>query len=182
LSEDDKQDDQPIILAYTSTGRDLIPRWRVILWLIILIALLAIAAWWMILSPRHGSGSLPPRAACASNLKIIGCGLIIHANANAGRFPDTLDVLMKQGDFDPKHFRCPCSKLLKPHYVYFPDVDPNSNPPVPVAACKLANHDGHGANVLFTDGHAEWVTPARYKKLLAPYLKSETQEVGESAE
>lgn len=118
---------------------------------------------------------LSRKTVCASNLRNIANGLVIYAYEHEGKYPDTLDLLITEGDFAPKSLRCPCSTMSGPHYVYIPDADWSSEPPVPVTFDRLANHNGQGANVLFTDGHVEFVTLARYKKLLAPYVNLEDE-------
>ena len=47
-------------------------------------------------------------AACASNLRRIGDGILIYAKANQGRFPDHFGSLLAHG-VDPADFVCPCS-------------------------------------------------------------------------
>jgi prepilin-type processing-associated H-X9-DG protein len=174
VMEERKQSDTeaPIILSYASRDTRWQRGWKVALAVAVCSAL-AVLAWFILAPSSPVSRGLPLRSVCASNLKNIANGLIIYAHEHEGEYPDTLGLLITEGDFAPKSLQCPSLELAEPHYIYLPDADWDSEPPAPVAFDRLANHDGHGANVLFTDAHVEWVTPDRYKKLLAPYVDLE---------
>jgi prepilin-type processing-associated H-X9-DG protein len=129
------------------------------------------------------------RMKCASNLRQIGHGIHLYANANAGQFPSALAPLVTHEDLPADVFVCPASSDLPAtgpttqavvatfrsnpshcSYVYvgagmsFRSVSPRH-----VIACEhAANHAGDGMNVLYGDGHTEWLDKKR-----AVYLLSE---------
>ncbi|HEY7086674.1 MAG TPA: H-X9-DG-CTERM domain-containing protein [Tepidisphaeraceae bacterium] len=126
---------------------------------------------------------------CASNLRQIAQQLYVYGNAN-GAFPDALQTMIR----DPGNrlrafiFVCPTSpqtaspatsaaKLAKDFdddpaaylsYVYLGAALPFPPPAKAVLAYEpLANHRGMGMNVLFADGHVEYLAKPQADKLIA---------------
>lgn len=127
------------------------------------------------------------RDQCAFNLHQIAVACLEYASHDPqGRFPGRFeDVLLKE-DISAAAFCCPDTDDTPPvgpttqavvgqlsagghlSYIYVGSSATNRDPPnVVVAYEPLKNHHGDGMNVLFTDGHIEWLTAAQGKKLLA---------------
>ena len=117
------------------------------------------------------------RIKCASNLKQIGNALKMFADEHGGKYPDQLSELIATEDLTPSVFICPsgtaeastatsptqlASELLEPQhssYIYIKQNAGNVDRAVVVEFIK--NHDQDGMNVLFGDGHAEFM---QYRK------------------
>lgn len=116
------------------------------------------------------------RIKCASNLRQVGQAIQIYANENKGQFPDTIDQLMLTGDLGPEALVCPTSNDTiapgtTPHehvaslatpghlsYVYVgKGLTYRAGADVVVAYEPPANHRNDGMNVLYADGHVDWV-------------------------
>jgi len=125
------------------------------------------------------------RVKCASNLKQIGLALLLYSQDNGGRLPDSMFELLEHVDITPELFCCPSAledkapgattqewiehlrKGRHNSYVYhgrgltLPQPDD-----VPIACEPLGNHDGDGMNILFGDGHVEFLIPSAAEQAL----------------
>jgi prepilin-type processing-associated H-X9-DG protein len=125
------------------------------------------------------------RIKCASNERQIGAAILLYAQEHGGRFPDRLEEVLLAGEVPAEGFVCPSSNdekapgatvqeaavnLSKPHhlsYVYVGRALTTAAPPqTPVLYEYLDNHDNDGVNVLFADGHVEFVQRAALEKVL----------------
>jgi prepilin-type processing-associated H-X9-DG protein len=125
------------------------------------------------------------RVQCASNMKQIGLGAIMYANNNGGRFPPDLATIFEDQDVLPRVFVCPqtatpppagpttqavAAQLKKPgisDYIYVGEVLTTSSPDDCVVLYEpLSDNGGDGMNVLFADGHVEWVDVAGFQSIL----------------
>jgi prepilin-type processing-associated H-X9-DG protein len=132
--------------------------------------------------PREGA----QRIKCASNLRQIGQGIQSYANLHNHQFPKDFGTLLATGDLTAEVFICPDSNdtpaagattqavmtdFAKPgrcSYLYFgAGMHDTDNPQTVVAAEPLANHKSVGANVLFLDGHVEFIVVPAAQKLIA---------------
>lgn len=128
-------------------------------------------------TPRRGY----PAAAqikCASNLRQIGQAILLYAADKGGAFPDGLAIVLDTQLIGSDVFVCPESKERKAtgastsqivadfgmlgrcSYVY---LDSGlslgaASPEAIIAFEDPANHSFRGANVLFADGHVDWLT------------------------
>ena len=125
---------------------------------------------------------------CTSNLQQIGVALAKYANEHEGHLPpedgaNGLDHLLREGFLDRTNdstvFLCPWDEVrhaARPgepltedtvSCVYKGSRWEAGNPAnaVPVCWDKIENHHGIGVNVLFNDGHVEWVPLKRWKKI-----------------
>ena len=128
------------------------------------------------------------RVKCASNLRQIGQAVLLYAHANSGHYPDSLARVLLSEDVSSEMFICPSSnserapgttpqeqaRHLHPgrghcDYVYFGRGLRDPVPATyPVACEPLINHNAHGMNILFGDGHVEWFDPATAARILHP--------------
>lgn len=124
------------------------------------------------------------RVKCGSHLRQIGQAMLMYANDNGGRYPDSFEHILLTQDITGEVFCCPstgvdrapgetpeqqAANLHKGHcsYVYHARGLKSDTPATRPIACELLyNHDGAGMNILFGDGHVEFVTAAEAKRLL----------------
>jgi prepilin-type processing-associated H-X9-DG protein len=114
------------------------------------------------------------KAVCKSNLKNIGLGMMMYAQDNDNQFPAKLSQLYPEYLTDLDLFMCPSSgKTItsadqidtKTPYVLVPGVPLGSGGAVVLAYERRGMHEG-GTNVLFADGHVEWVSGNRLDQLI----------------
>ena len=106
------------------------------------------------------------RTVCAANLRGLGQALYISAqDRKDGAFPPDLETLLEEKTVSRAKFICPSSAASPddgPHacYIYIPGSTTSSHPTNILIYEKPDNHtDNEGANVLFQDGHVDFVTP-----------------------
>ena len=106
------------------------------------------------------------RYSCGSNLKQIGMALLIYANDHKDAFPPDLETLTRAAEMPAKGLICPATGL-KESYIYRGASLTTSATPWMITVYETAgNHDGGGRNVLFLDGHVQWVMEERFKELI----------------
>ena len=110
---------------------------------------------------------LAKRAVCGANLRTVEISLRSYAEEH-GQEPPNLSVLVDGGWIDSKTLNCPSidptvSQAL-PH-VWIRGAD-CSNAENIVLYEPLQNHRGEGGNVLFCDGHVEFVPEADWEQVL----------------
>lgn len=132
---------------------------------------------------------------CASNLRQIGQAIARYAQDNGGQYPPSLAVLAAHEDITPAMMVCPSSndepssatdtagivaELAAAEtnapghkhslsYVYVGrglNAKTVSDTTV-VAYEPLDNHEGEGTNVLFGDGHVEWIGKRTWTEMAA---------------
>ena len=110
------------------------------------------------------------RLKCASHLRQIGQGVQMFANENSGRFPDDLTTLFVTQDLTSEVFVCPHANSpqgAQLSYIYAGKGMSIRTPPNAVLAYEPPANHGDGMNVLFVDGHTEWLNVAQGRKLLS---------------
>lgn len=156
------------------------------LWQFVSVMLLLVLGVLMLL-PQLGRAREPAnRIKCQSNLRQIGQALQMYANDNGGKLPDDFPTLPANEDLSPAVFVCPSTSevpatgpttqavvqaMKQPgtvSYLYLGKGLTSGDliPDVVLAYEPMSNHDGAGMNVLFGDGHVEWIEGAIAKKLL----------------
>jgi prepilin-type processing-associated H-X9-DG protein len=161
--------------------------------LLALIGMLVAMVW-----PKPMRSRPTPRVYCMSNLHAIGSALARYANENHGQFPDDLNALVAANMIDTRAFVCPSTNdtqatgpttqavvqqlQLPGHqsYIYLGKglIVRNARglrSSIILAYEPLTNHTA-GSNVLFADGHVEFVPAARLNPIL-PKLKAATEPV-----
>jgi prepilin-type processing-associated H-X9-DG protein len=135
------------------------------------------------------------RAKCASNLHQIGLAILLYAQDNSGQYPPSLAVLPGQEQITPAVMICPSSndeasfaadtagvvtelsaaETNAPghkhclSYVYNgKGLNIKTAPATAIVVYEpLENHQGDGTNVLFGDGHAEWIDKTAWPRAAA---------------
>lgn len=107
---------------------------------------------------------LAKRAVSASNLRGIGMGMHIYANDHAGKFPENLEVLIDEGMITRPTLNSPRDREGKVSYVYISGQSEKDDPRNIVAYERIIGDEG--TNVLFVDGHVEWMSLDRFKQAL----------------
>ncbi|MFI5379283.1 MAG: hypothetical protein ACHRHE_08300 [Tepidisphaerales bacterium] len=128
------------------------------------------------------------RVKCAANLRQIGQGVQLYQNDNK-KYPATLGDLLDE-DMPAEAFICPDSGKAIPadiardkkklaawanansDYVYLGATMKAADPAERILAYeKLENHDGEGVNILYNDGHVEWLMHDDAKKAVEEQTK-----------
>lgn len=133
--------------------------------------------------PREGAN----RIRCASNLKQIGLCLQTYSQANGNRYPPTLDEVLVECDITSEVFCCPsgnADRAIRPttqallqdfhkpghnSYVYVAGNQPDrtSTDTYVLAYEQPANHANKGMNILYGDGHVDWVAQAEAARVIS---------------
>lgn len=140
------------------------------------------------LLPSMGRAREPAnRVKCGNNLTQIGRAMILYANENTGAFPPSFAELIETQDITSEVFVCPSSNAEKAtgattqqvanfkanpslhcSYIYAAAGMTNRVSATHVLAYEpLTNHDNRGINVLYGDGHTEWLDAAEAKWFIA---------------
>jgi prepilin-type processing-associated H-X9-DG protein len=119
------------------------------------------------------------RMTCGTNLQGLGKAMYIYAYDNNDRFPTPskwCDLLSQHAEVAPAIFRCkgrnegPCNYAMNkaaeglgtnapPDMVLLFETAPGWNQTGGAEILTVENHQGDGCNVLFVDGHVEFVKP-----------------------
>ncbi len=133
------------------------------------------------------SREIPNRVKCRSNLRAIGQSILLYANENKGHYPPALDLLISTQDVGTSVFICPSSNDDKAQgatselrvqdfrttpgrcsYIYIGAAFTQGTATAAhvIAYEPLANHSKGGMNVLYGDGHVDWLSAADARYLL----------------
>jgi prepilin-type processing-associated H-X9-DG protein len=146
---------------------------------------------WLARSPeplyRRGS-ERQDRVLCAHNLRQVGQALQVYANDHSGHFPDALRTLPIETELESRTLVCPTFDgefdFTTPTtqaavfdalfargaitYIYFgKGLTMPVNPSHVLVVEPLENHERLGINVLFADGHVDWLNSADAGRLLS---------------
>lgn len=107
---------------------------------------------------------LSKRTLCASNMHGIAQALYISAQ-DTDKFPTDIRDLIKENNSTFKQFICPSTAVdvhdveeaIDACYIYIPGQSTTSDPTNVLLYERFENHRGEGANVLFLDGHVEFI-------------------------
>jgi prepilin-type processing-associated H-X9-DG protein len=128
---------------------------------------------------------LAERIECGTNLSAIGKAMVVYANDNNGMYPTPekwCDLLIEHTDVMEKIFICqgaaegPCNYAMNanvgelgvnspPDVVLVFESQPGWNLSGGPELLTLDNHQQEGCNILFVDGHVEFVKPEGIPKL-----------------
>jgi prepilin-type processing-associated H-X9-DG protein len=138
-----------------------------------------------VLLPSRSQRGYSPRLASATNLKQIGLAMYMYANEHNHLFPDSLSTVLATEDLTSEVFVSPMTNdtrangattqavvadFAKPghcSYLYFAAGLSDTDDPATVAACEAPRPNEPGMNVLFLDGHVEFVANPAAQQLRA---------------
>ena len=123
------------------------------------------------------------RTICGIHISSLGQTLMIYANDHNDLYPDAnkwCDILMKVEDFSEKVLKCPddkvgpCSFAMNPNcksalassdFVLLFETKPGWNQHGGPELLNPNNHFMKGCNILFNDGHVQFVEPQDFNNL-----------------
>ncbi len=132
----------------------------------------------VLLPSLNRSREMANRVKCASNMRQIGTGMLLYANENRGNYPKDLGELLRTQDIGIDVFVCPSGFVSIPPevrgmnpeqqakwvnenspYVYLGAGKNNQKMPADemILYERFDDHGSDGGNVLFGDGHVEFV-------------------------
>jgi prepilin-type processing-associated H-X9-DG protein len=119
----------------------------------------AVLAWLVLTPPSLGPREITPRAHCAANLRGIGQGLKVYAADNRDAFPPSLETLIQEGLCTRVQFVSPLSKHKQAacDYYYVTGLTNNDPDDWILAYADPAYMKGQGANILYLDGHVDFI-------------------------
>lgn len=157
------------------------------IWLSIGVIILWVILIFLILAGLYNTEKLAMRLVCGTNLKGLGIALNVYSFDYDDRLPDEnwCDLLMSKADVCYKSFICPGSKCEKGQSSYSMNIEvmgkkygelpddivvlfeskPGWNQVGGKELVNLENHGGDGCNVVFADGHNEYVKATGIDKL-----------------
>jgi prepilin-type processing-associated H-X9-DG protein len=120
---------------------------------------------------------LSQRLVCATNLKGLGTAMMVYANDNDDRLPTPgrwCDLLVSETGVGPKSFQCksvelgPCNYAMNENLigvgfeapadtVLLFETCPGWNQVGGYDVLSTVGHRGDGCNILFVDGHTEFI-------------------------
>ena len=129
-----------------------------------------------ILPVATGARERARRVSCMSNLKQIGLGFRMYSADHGESFPTNFSQLAPYvGSNGVVLFRCPSDPWRSgpvpelvthmdgwPDYTLVQGLMESNNPSTLLVYCIPEHHQGAGANVLFVDGHVEWLKTADF--------------------
>lgn len=109
---------------------------------------------------------LSKRLVCASNLKAITTATELYlSDADMTSIP--LQLLIDEGYLEPRTTTCPAVRDIGSNYVILElAADPAADPRAVIAYEPKSNHGDEGGNVVFADGHVEFIKGQRFDDLI----------------
>jgi prepilin-type processing-associated H-X9-DG protein len=127
--------------------------------------------------------SLSNEMRCLLNLSDLARAMLIYADENDDKYPAAErwnDLLVLGNHVNQERFRCPGNKKERCSYAVNPNAEIDSSPDMVLIfeikggwnkfggpeLITAENHNGKGCNVLFNDGHIEFVPAGRFGELM----------------
>jgi len=181
----EREQAQPAKLDYARPTLPLKTSWAglVLLLLACALVLIIIPSW----PSSNTAKETARRVRCASNLRTIGQAVVLYANGHDGQYPDSLgtillnvpitaDVLICESSSDSpakgattRAVVADLSNGSHSSYIYVGKglTTSSTSSKTIVAYEPLNNHSGNGANVLYGDGHVEFLNAQPFKMVIA---------------
>lgn len=123
-----------------------------------------------ILLPSLGRArELAKRSVCATQLSSVGKACAIYV-MDYDTSPPDLDTLMAHGSMPANVLKCPSADGGRQCDYFYLDIGPPMgvrDPTAAIMACDYKGNHEDGRNVLYVDGHVEWLTEAQFQAELA---------------
>ena len=116
------------------------------------------------------SREVAKRAVSASNLRGIGQACFVYANDNQDKFPESFDVLLRDGFITRKMLQSPRNPDDE-EISYVLVVGQTMNVDTRNVLAYERPIDQEGTNVLFADAHVEWMKMPDFKRVLQETYK-----------
>jgi prepilin-type processing-associated H-X9-DG protein len=161
------------------------PRWL----LIIFLSLIVVGLFWITFIPSLSSHDSVPRVRSASNLRQIGQAILLYTNDHQGQYPDSFATILLNEDVTSEVFVSPSrneTPAIGPttqaianqlsatghvSYIYLGrGLSTNTVTPNTIVAYEKILNSSSATNMLFGDGHVEFVDPPTTAKILARAL------------
>lgn len=155
---------EPQVLGYAGGAARRGRRWVLVVVAGLLLATFLAVSW----QPRGPfSRELSPEEQCQANLRGIGLALYQYAvDEPDGRFPDDVQRIIDAIYALPRQFVCPCAAPGHQCYYYVPGYAMDGDPNAVLMFEDARNHAGRGGNVLYLDGHVQYVELPAYQAVL----------------
>lgn len=108
-------------------------------------------------------GIIGSRHKCMNNLKQIGLALRLYAQDYNGKFPRELKELCPNYILRATLW-CPGDNKISKSYVYVKGLTSKDRHSILAYDTSPDHHDGEGRNVLFVDGHVEWMVEKEFQR------------------
>lgn len=132
----------------------------------------------LFLPSRTTNCSLSPKTTCSRNLRSIGQGLYAYSS-NHGSGADLSagweKRLIKSDEITAKMLICPMAGTGKASYYFLPAHPGGAEETRIVGYEDPSNHNGEGGNILYLDGHVEWVPAPRYRAIHTSLIPATTR-------
>jgi prepilin-type processing-associated H-X9-DG protein len=139
------------------------------------------------------------RVKCGSNLRQMGQGMFLYSNEHKGKLPPDMGTIVLTQELGPEVFICPSGNNALPanwremqpdevaawinknaDYVYLGKGKTNSESPETILIYEKTDaHGGDGMNILFGDGHVEFL---RHDAARKEILKQTGKDIGGAGE
>jgi prepilin-type processing-associated H-X9-DG protein len=159
---------------------------KVIVIVVITMALTGLLLFTVLLPPLASTRASSNLAKCESNMHQIGLAIIMYQNDHNQNYPNSLPELLEE-QITPGAFVCPSSNdtastgattqaiaadWAKPGHLSYIYLGKGLNDKTAMADTvvlyePMSNHAGEGMNVLFGDGHTDWVNATVGAKIIA---------------
>jgi len=137
----------------------------------------------VIITTYIGSRRVRFQIECAVNLRDLGKVFFVYAEDSNGRYPAPdkwCDLLSERGYADEEGFKCPANKKARCSFAMNPYCEPDSPRYIVLLfeaksgwnqfggpeLLNIENHNSRGCNVLFADGHVEFISQNNDSKLI----------------
>ncbi|MGQ9648829.1 MAG: DUF4190 domain-containing protein [Phycisphaerae bacterium] len=111
---------------------------------------------------------LARRTVCQTNMLTLSVAMLTYASENNGAFPDDPAKALAGAGISTRNLECPSSGG-QPNYRYVPGWSTKEGANKPLVYEPIGNHGDEGGNVLFVDGHAEFVPKSRWAEVVEPH-------------